>query len=85
MSWCLFTDAFLLRCVCAFGVYYHTLLFAQVDAMHETVLSINKEMQEHEGSSLMHVLPTNTAQLHKHLAATSSITNAIMLSGLKNM
>jgi hypothetical protein len=57
----------------------------QVDAMHEIVLQINKDMQDDEGSPVTHVLPSNTAQLHKHLATTSNISNAIILSGLKNM
>ena len=58
---------------------------AQVDAMHEVVLQVNKDVEETEGNSWLHVLPSNTAQLHKYLASTSSISNAIVLSGLKSM
>jgi hypothetical protein len=61
------------------------LYWPQVDAMHEVVLQVNKDMQESGDSSLFHVLPSNTAQLHKYLASTSSISNAIVLSGLKSM
>lgn len=53
--------------------------------MHDLVQSINKDMQENEGNHVYDVLPTNTSALHKHLAATSSISNAIVLSGLKAM
>jgi hypothetical protein len=56
-----------------------------VDAMHEVVVQVNKDMQESGDSSLFHVLPSNTAQLHKYLASTSAISNAIVLSGLKSM
>jgi hypothetical protein len=58
---------------------------AQVDEMYEMIVKINKDLAKEEGSTLSGVLPGNTVELHRHLATTSNMTNAIMLSGLKNM
>ena len=57
----------------------------QVDEMYEMIVQINRDLELQERHGLSGVLPGSTPTLHKHLAATSNITNAILLSGLKNM
>ncbi len=53
--------------------------------MYEMIVQINKDLELQERHGLSGVLPGSTPKLHQHLAATSNITNAILLSGLKNM
>ena len=53
--------------------------------MYEMIVQINRDLELQERYGLSGVLPGNTPKLHQHLATTSNITNAILLSGLKNM
>lgn len=52
---------------------------SQVDEMYDMVVDINRDLEDSTQFTV------SGKALHSHLAATNNITNAIMLSGLKNI